>query len=65
VKKRNAKVALSAPACIFFHIQEKIDALLPRGNCCEQDANKKATETSKQRMSGFTANLPPGMSLPF
>ncbi|MDP2806411.1 MAG: YbaB/EbfC family nucleoid-associated protein [Gallionellaceae bacterium] len=30
-----------------------------------QDANKKATETSKQRMGGFTANLPPGMSLPF
>ena len=31
------------------------------------DANKKASETSKQRMSGFTAgmNLPPGMSLPF
>jgi hypothetical protein len=30
-----------------------------------QDANKKASETSKQRMSGFTASLPPGMSLPF
>lgn len=30
-----------------------------------QDANKKAGETSKQRMSGFTAGLPPGMSLPF
>lgn len=30
-----------------------------------QDANKKAAETSKQRMSGFTAGLPPGMSLPF
>jgi len=31
------------------------------------DANKKAAETSKKRMSGFTAgmNLPPGMSLPF
>ena len=30
-----------------------------------QDANKKAGETSKKRMSGFTASLPPGMSLPF
>ena len=30
-----------------------------------QDANKKAAETSKQRMSGFAASLPPGMSLPF
>ncbi|MFA6015520.1 MAG: YbaB/EbfC family nucleoid-associated protein [Gallionellaceae bacterium] len=30
-----------------------------------KDASKKAAETSKQRMSGFTANLPPGMSLPF
>jgi DNA-binding YbaB/EbfC family protein len=30
-----------------------------------QDANKKAEETSKKRMSGFTANLPPGMGLPF
>jgi hypothetical protein len=30
-----------------------------------QDANKKASETSKKRMSGFTASLPPGMSLPF
>ncbi|MBI4807766.1 MAG: YbaB/EbfC family nucleoid-associated protein [Nitrosomonadales bacterium] len=31
------------------------------------DANKKVDETSKKRMSGFTAgmNLPPGMSLPF
>jgi DNA-binding YbaB/EbfC family protein len=30
-----------------------------------QDANKKASETSKKRMSGFTASLPPGMGLPF
>jgi DNA-binding YbaB/EbfC family protein len=30
-----------------------------------QDANKKASETSKKRMSGFTASLPPGMNLPF
>ena len=30
-----------------------------------QDANKQAAETSKKRMSGFTASLPPGMSLPF
>lgn len=30
-----------------------------------KDANNKAAETSKKRMSGFTANLPPGMSLPF
>ena len=30
-----------------------------------QDANKKAAETTKNRMSGFTASLPPGMSLPF
>ena len=30
-----------------------------------QDANRKAEETSKKRMSGFTASLPPGMSLPF
>jgi DNA-binding YbaB/EbfC family protein len=30
-----------------------------------QDANKKAGETSKKRMSGFTASLPPGMGLPF
>lgn len=29
------------------------------------DANRKATETSQKRMSGFTAHLPPGMSLPF
>jgi DNA-binding YbaB/EbfC family protein len=31
------------------------------------DANKQAAETSKKRMSGFTAgmNLPPGMNLPF
>jgi DNA-binding protein YbaB len=31
------------------------------------DANKKADEVSKKRMSGFSAgmNLPPGMSLPF
>lgn len=31
------------------------------------DANKKAEEISRQRMSGFTAgmNLPPGMNLPF
>ncbi len=31
------------------------------------DANKKAADTSKQRMSGFSSgmNLPPGMSLPF
>ncbi len=29
------------------------------------DANKKAAETSQKRMSGFTAHLPPGMSLPF
>ncbi len=29
------------------------------------DANKKVTETTKARMSGFTAHLPPGMSLPF
>ncbi len=30
-----------------------------------QDANKQAAEISKQRMSGFAANLPPGLSLPF
>jgi DNA-binding YbaB/EbfC family protein len=30
-----------------------------------QDANKKAGETSKKRMSGFAASLPPGMGLPF
>jgi len=30
-----------------------------------KDANKQADETSKKRMSGFAANLPPGMSLPF
>jgi DNA-binding YbaB/EbfC family protein len=30
-----------------------------------KDANKHAEETSKKRMSGFTASLPPGMSLPF
>ncbi|MDX8398655.1 MAG: YbaB/EbfC family nucleoid-associated protein [Gallionellaceae bacterium] len=30
-----------------------------------QDANKQVGETSKQRMSGFSASLPPGMSLPF
>lgn len=29
------------------------------------DANKKASEVSQKRMSGFTAHLPPGMSLPF
>jgi DNA-binding YbaB/EbfC family protein len=29
------------------------------------DANKKAAQTTEQRMSGFTAKLPPGMSLPF
>ncbi len=29
------------------------------------DANKKVAETTQQRMSGFTAHLPPGMSLPF
>ena len=29
------------------------------------DANRKASETSQKRMSGFTAHLPPGMSLPF
>jgi DNA-binding YbaB/EbfC family protein len=29
------------------------------------DANKKAAQTSEQRMSGFSAKLPPGMSLPF
>ncbi len=29
------------------------------------DANKKVTETTQKRMSGFTAHLPPGMSLPF
>jgi len=29
------------------------------------DANRKAAETSQKRMSGFTAHLPPGMSLPF
>ncbi|MFA5372272.1 MAG: YbaB/EbfC family nucleoid-associated protein [Sideroxydans sp.] len=29
------------------------------------DANKLIAETTKKRMSGFTANLPPGMSLPF
>jgi hypothetical protein len=29
------------------------------------DANKKAVQTTEQRMSGFTAKLPPGMSLPF
>lgn len=30
-----------------------------------QDANKQVSETSKKRMSGFAASLPPGMSLPF
>jgi DNA-binding YbaB/EbfC family protein len=29
------------------------------------DANKKAADTTQKRMSGFTAQLPPGMSLPF
>ncbi len=29
------------------------------------DANKKAAQTTEQRMSGLTAKLPPGMSLPF
>ncbi|MFZ2540340.1 MAG: YbaB/EbfC family nucleoid-associated protein [Gallionella sp.] len=29
------------------------------------DAIKKAEVTSQQRMSGFTAGLPPGMKLPF
>ncbi len=31
------------------------------------DANKKITETSQKRLSGFTEgmNLPPGMNLPF
>ena len=29
------------------------------------DANKKVAETTQKRMSGFTAQLPPGMSLPF
>ncbi|MDP2760077.1 MAG: YbaB/EbfC family nucleoid-associated protein [Sideroxyarcus sp.] len=29
------------------------------------DAGKKVAETTQQRMSGFTAKLPPGMSLPF
>ncbi len=29
------------------------------------DANKQVAETTRQRMSGFTAHLPPGMSLPF
>ncbi len=29
------------------------------------DAVKQAAAVSKQKMSGFTAGLPPGMSLPF
>jgi DNA-binding YbaB/EbfC family protein len=29
------------------------------------DAAKKVAETTQKRMSGFTAHLPPGMSLPF
>lgn len=29
------------------------------------DANKKVAETTQKRMSGFSAHLPPGMSLPF
>lgn len=29
------------------------------------DANKKVVETTQKRMGGFTAQLPPGMSLPF
>ena len=29
------------------------------------DAMKKAESTSQQRMSGFSAGLPPGMKLPF
>lgn len=29
------------------------------------DAGKQITETTRQRMSGFSAQLPPGMSLPF
>ncbi len=29
------------------------------------DANKKVAETTQKRMGGFTAQLPPGMSLPF
>lgn len=29
------------------------------------DANKQVAQTTEQRMSGFTAKLPPGMSLPF
>lgn len=29
------------------------------------DAGKKATEVSQKRMSGFSAQLPPGMSFPF
>lgn len=29
------------------------------------DAGKKVAETTRQRMSGFAAHLPPGMSLPF
>jgi len=29
------------------------------------DAGKKIAETTSQRMSGFAAKLPPGMSLPF
>ncbi|MBY0575125.1 MAG: YbaB/EbfC family nucleoid-associated protein [Gallionellaceae bacterium] len=29
------------------------------------DAMKKAEATSQQRMSGFTAGLPPGIKLPF
>lgn len=30
-----------------------------------KDANDKAAEVSQKRMSGFSAHLPPGMSLPF
>lgn len=29
------------------------------------DANKQVAQTTEQRMSGFAAKLPPGMSLPF
>ena len=29
------------------------------------DANKRASGVSQERMSGFAAHLPPGMSLPF
>ena len=47
---------------VFFDDKEMLEDLLV---LAMNDAMKKVASTTEQRMSGFSAGLPPGMKLPF